>query len=127
MKTKNQLTTSLFDSFFNELFDESKSLVTYYSDIKFSTEEDVYNINIPIPGLTKEDIKIKFKDGQLIISYAMDKEKNKYEFVKDFYRRYYLPKDVDYDKIKASVENGVCTIQIPKDKEKINERLIQIN
>jgi HSP20 family protein len=127
MKTKNLLImNNLFDSLLNEIIEDSKSFVTHYDDIKFSSNDDVYNITIAIPGLTKDDIKIKVKDNKLFVSYVSNSKNKIQKFVKDFQKSYYLPKDVDYNNIKAMVENGVCSIEIPKDKEKTNERLIEI-
>lgn len=95
---------------------------------KLSTKEDGYYVYIPVPGLTKNDLKISVKDGYLTISYNKEnvKEEN-YSFVSSFKKTYIVPDDVNEKDITGKVENGVLEIVLPKSKKKSTERLIEIN
>lgn len=93
------------------------------NDDYIDKDDNSYHLHISLPGLLKEDLKIvATKD---FINLSADKTNSK--FIKSFNKKYLLPKDVDVDNIMAKLENGVCHIEIPKDKTKSGERLIQIN
>lgn len=101
-------------------------------DYDFSHHENVeksnneYRLEIPIPGLSKEDIKITAMKDNITIS-VQKKDDKKLKFIRFDNKRYSLPKDVDINKIEAKVENGVCILILPKDKKKSEERLIEVN
>ena len=62
-----------------------------------------------IPGLVKEDLKVKMIKGELgIISENEDNV-----WLGSFDKRFTLPQDVNTKKIKAKVENGVLTLTLP--------------
>ena len=83
-------------------------------------------IEIPVPGLTKEDVTIKIKNRLIHISYTED-SKNPKRFIQSFVKMYTLSNDVDIDNISGSVTNGVLSIHLPKLKESVNERKLILN
>jgi HSP20 family protein len=77
-------------------------------------------MNVDLPGIKKEDIKIDLSENILTIS-GEKKRKSKlekehyyrYERVfGSFMRRFELPDDMDVDKIKAHFEDGVLEVRI---------------
>jgi HSP20 family molecular chaperone IbpA len=66
-------------------------------------EDNQWILEIAIPGLTKEDLKVKMIKGELSI--ASTKEDN--VWLGSFDKRFTLPQDVNTKKINAKVENGV--------------------
>lgn len=94
-------------------------------DELIESNDNYYSVEIATPGLTKDELKIIATKDIMSISYDSE-NKNKSKFVSPFKRRYVLPKNVNHNDITAKIENGVCTIRIPKDKEKTGERLIPI-
>lgn len=84
--------------------------------------EFAYHIEADLPGVKKEDISVDTKNDVLTIS---GERKHKKEVKKDdyyklessygkFQRSFSLPKGVDSENIKASCENGVLEVTIPK-------------
>ncbi|MBO8126320.1 MAG: Hsp20/alpha crystallin family protein [Firmicutes bacterium] len=79
-------------------------------------------VTMDLPGVNKEDISIEYNNNVLTISGRSSVE-NKYE-QDNFFRqeRYYgsfnrqiaLPAAVDYTQAKASFQNGVLKITLPK-------------
>ncbi len=78
-------------------------------------------LNVDLPGIKKEDIKIDLSENILTIT---GEKKRKEEFEKECYyrcersfgsfmRRFELPRDMDIDKINAHYENGVLELRIP--------------
>ena len=83
-------------------------------------------MEVAAPGMTKEDFNIQLRDeNELVISMEKkqeskeeDKDNKKYlrrEFsYTKFEQALVLPEDVEKDKISASVNDGVLTIDLPK-------------
>jgi len=96
--------------------------------------EFAYHVDIDLPGVKKEDIKVDVKDGHLLIS----GERNFKEEVKEedyykvetsfgkFTRNFSLPEHVDIENITANSDNGVLEVTIPKLEEKTNIKSIEI-
>lgn len=84
-----------------------------------------------LPGLTKEEVKVDVEDGRVLqISgekkadeTASDNNKNeKWHRLErnrgNFCRKFRLPDNAKTDQVKASMENGVLTVTIPKQEVK---------
>lgn len=94
--------------------------------------DDRYELAMELPGYDKKDIKIDLKDGYLGITAEHTDEKKddgqdaetedgKYIRRERFYgkmqRSFYVGKDVKGSDIKASFENGVLKLSVPKVQE----------
>lgn len=110
-----------FDSLFKPMFYEEK-FNTMKTDIK--EREDSYVMDVEIPGFDKKDVNISLKDGYLTITAEKKEEDNgkKENYVRrerstSLSRSYYVG-DVAKESVKAKYENGVLSIEIPKEQEK---------
>ena len=85
---------------------------------------DSYQMDMELPGYGKEDVKADLKDGYLTISAEHNSshdekdEKGNYvrreRYVGSCQRRFYVGKNVTQEDIRASFENGVLKMIIPK-------------
>ena len=123
---------SIFNDFFgNEWVD--KSNVTAPAVNILETEDD-FKIEVAAPGMTKEDFKVHInEENELVISMEKKNEhkdedkdkKHKGTYLRrefsysQFQQSLILPDNVEKEKIAASVENGVLTVEIPKKKETV--------
>nr|GEZ81976.1 18.1 kDa class I heat shock protein [Tanacetum cinerariifolium] len=80
-----------------------------------------------LPGLKKEEIKVEVEDGCVLqISGERSKESeeqnDKWHRVErssgKFMRRFRLPENAKMEEVKATMENGVLTVMVPKMEEK---------
>ncbi|CAI9110248.1 OLC1v1010241C1 [Oldenlandia corymbosa var. corymbosa] len=96
-----------------------------------TSKEHIFKINVP--GYGKDDVKVQVEEGNVLVIKAAEgkeegpgKERDVVWHVAErgggamagksgFYREIELPEDVKVDQIKASVENGVLTVIVPKD------------
>ena len=91
-----------------------------------------FEINADIPGVKKSDIKISVEKGVLSISgYKEIKREEQTEnfhrierFNGDYSRSFHLPDIVETEEIKASYDNGVLTIIIPKRIEAVKKEVL---
>ena len=113
---------SFFNDFDNFLNDFSSSL-NYSSswEPKFEVlnTDTMYCIRAEIPGMSKKDIDIELENNTLSISGDRkwnDKDQNNYsEFsYGKFYRSFNLPEDVKENNIKASMKDGILSVQVPR-------------
>ena len=108
---------------FNELMNWND---TTYSTPRMNIMEtkDNYKLELCIPGLTKEDVKLNIDaDGNLVVEMVKEtKKENKEEMrylrhefsVEHFRQTVMLPDDIHKEQISAKVENGILDIVIPK-------------
>jgi HSP20 family protein len=91
------------------------------------TNEDDYRIQVAVPGLTKEDIKISVDNSIINISHEKKETDDKtFFFTTSFEKQYRLPDDVEDKNIEGKIENGILEVIIPRSKKKINQRFIEI-
>ena len=87
--------------------------------------EQNYSIELAVPGIDKNDLKIDINEDVLTIS---SETKNVNEEEKDGYKRkefsfssfcrsFYIPENVNRDKIGASYKDGILTVELPKQEE----------
>ena len=122
---KPNLFSSIFDEFylpdfFNQTFNECK-----IPDINIINNENLYSIQVAIPGKSKENFSIKLDDNILSISLDDSKEienTSNYSLKQfsynSFLRTFKLPDDANLGKIKANYTNGVLNVELPKNKIK---------
>jgi len=87
-----------------------------------------------LPGVKKEDIKVDLNKGVLTISgERKTKEEVKQEdyykietYFGKFSRSFTLPDNVDIENIEAKSDNGVLEIVIPKLKDDVSKKSIEI-
>jgi HSP20 family protein len=96
-------------------------------ETKISKTETEYKVEVSVPGLTKDDLKITTKDGVLRISFEKEEKDERNHFITNFTKSYNVPDDVKEKDILGKVENGVLILTLPIDKKKSIERLISLN
>lgn len=91
--------------------------------------ENEYILTVELPDIKKEDINIKFDEGNLTISVNERKvekeEKSKYILKERYFgkieRSYFFGDTVNKKDISAKFENGVLTVDIKKEQPKPEE------
>ena len=99
-------------------------------------KENGYELQIDLPGVKKEDIKIEMNKNLInitvSISKSSDEENKKYirkeRFTGEIKRSFNIGEDIDEDNINASFENGILYLNLPKKEENdSNKKFIEIN
>ncbi|TXG74041.1 hypothetical protein EZV62_002620 [Acer yangbiense] len=122
-----------FDGFFNTSAvanlpasaQETSAFVNARIDWKETPEAHVFKADLP--GLKKEEVKVEVEEGKILqISGERSKEheekNDKWHRIErssgKFLRKFRLPENAKIDQVKASMENGVLTVTVPKEEEK---------
>ncbi|CAK9177051.1 unnamed protein product [Ilex paraguariensis] len=102
-----------FDGFFtsalsNELNSARETSAFANTRIDWKETPEAHIFKSDLPGLKKEEVKVEVEEGRGKSS--LDNGK--------FLRRFRLPKNVKMEEVKASMENEVLTVTVPKVEEK---------
>lgn len=123
-------TNNWIPAVFNDLFDTEfmpKASATAPA-INVKETDKAYFVELAAPGMRKEDFNVHINDeGNLMIKMEKKDEKKEEDKSARYLRREFsysrfeqtliLPDDVEKDQIKARVEHGVLTVELPKHEE----------
>ncbi|CAA2990697.1 kDa class I heat shock -like [Olea europaea subsp. europaea] len=109
----------------SDLSNETSQFAATRIDWKETPEGHVFKADLP--GLKKEEVKVEVEEGNVLqISGERSREKEEKNDTwhrmerssGKFLRRFRLPENSKMDQIKASMENGVLTVTVPKEEVK---------
>ncbi len=125
--------SNMLDDFFCDTMPAKQSLLGDLFRVDIRENEDSYQIDAELPGISKEDVKLELNEDLLSISVEHQEEK---EDSKDNYihreRRYGSMRRVirlantKADDIAARFENGILQITVPKEESASKIRQIEI-
>jgi len=90
-----------------------------------------FRVTVDLPGFNKEDVNVEVGEDSLLVhakkSQAEDEKGKNYvrreRMAQTFYRRLDLPEKVKSDDAKASLNNGILEIVLPKKEPKERKKL----
>ncbi|PWA61462.1 HSP18.1B [Artemisia annua] len=86
---------------------ETTAIANTRIDWKETPEAHVFKADLP--GLKKEEVKVEVEEGRVL------------QISGKFMRRFRLPENAKMEEVKATMENGVLTVTVPKVEEKKKE------
>ena len=115
-------------NFFRDVHNVDRALYGKHAEHVMKTDvretEDGYEVDVDLPGLKKDEIKLALNQGYLVISAEKSMEKTdgnkkgkmlrqeRYSGVMQ--RSFFVGEHLTEEDIKASYENGVLHVMIPK-------------
>jgi HSP20 family protein len=118
----NPFLSNLFDDdFFPVLSNRTSSMPA----VNIRENEKNFTLDLAIPGMDKKDLKIDINEDVLTISSETSNEtednsdgyKRKEFSYSSFCRSFYLPENVNKEKIAASYKDGILSVELPKQEE----------
>jgi len=121
-------TISNIDRWFGDLLDidcQSVENQIFQPEFNITEGNSSYHISTDLPGMNKKDVNISISDGMISISGERKISKPqktsvpRYRQIRcgKFERSFYIPEDVNIDKINAKMNDGVLSIEIEKSKK----------
>ena len=108
----------------------------YNPAVEVAESDTEFTVTAELPGMNAKDVTADFADGYLTIKgekteTKTEKDKKYYVWERSygsFERSFSFPTPVEQDRIKATFENGVLTVTLPKAKETpVSGKKIAIN
>ncbi len=126
--------SQFIDNFFDEALQTRRPFEgSFMPGMDIRETEKAWEVDVALPGMTKDDIKIDLEDRMLTIS-GERKSRNeedgvRYHLIETHYGRFSrtltLPGTVNRDTIDAKFSDGILKIRIEKDEKSVT-RQIQI-
>lgn len=121
-RTFSPLLSNLFD---DDFFPTFTSRTSSMPAVNIRENEKNFTLDLAVPGMDKKDLKIDINEDVLTISAETKNEKEdnadgykRKEFsYASFCRSFYLPENVDKEKISASYKDGILSVELPKNEE----------
>ncbi|SFQ36453.1 Hsp20/alpha crystallin family protein [Hymenobacter arizonensis] len=132
--TMPQSFSSMLDRFFQDSVAGRGRVSAFSPQVDAYETEKGYQIEVALPGLKREDIKVDFHQGRLTISgerhFKNEQNDRRYHMVESSYgsfsRSFQLPDTVEPRQIEAQFEDGVLRVTVPKNEEKTMRHQIQV-
>lgn len=83
--------------------------------------DNIYVVELEMDGFKKEEIKVYFNDGYLVV--VAESEGNQ---GKDMRQAFYVGRSVAHENIRAAFHNGLLKCMIPKDEKKEGQGPVEI-
>lgn len=121
--------SDILDEFFNDSLRYKKD--SFVPSVDISETENSFEIEVALPGMSKDDIKVDLDKGRLTISgertFESEENNKNYHRLESgfglFSRSFQLPDSIDEESIEAKYENGVLDITISKSEEKVKKQI----
>jgi len=120
--------------YFSDVFDDLIEGENSKMKCDIYQSDGIYNLEIDMPGYTKEEINIECNKGTIVINASKKEEEEesskKYIKRERFYgsvsRSFYLG-EIDEENIKAEFKDGTLLVTIPKIDENSHKKIINID
>jgi len=130
-RTFSPFLSNIFD---DDLFPVMANRTSSMPAVNIKENEKNFTLELAVPGMDKKDLKIDINEDVLTIS---SETKNENEEEQDGYKRkefsyssfcrsFYIPENVNKDKIGASYKDGILSVELPKQEEEKNKITKQI-
>jgi HSP20 family protein len=121
------------DDFFPVLSKRTSSVPS----VNVREDDKNFILDVAVPGIDKKDLKIDVNEDVLTISSESKSEseestdgyKRKEFSYSSFSRSFYVPENVNREKVEANYKDGILTVTLPKQEEEKNKvtRKIEIS
>ena len=126
------LWSNLFD---DDFFSSVPQRNTTLPAVNIREDEKSFTLDLAVPGMDRKDLKIEINEDVITVSseHKEEKEVNDDTFKRkefsfsSFCRSFYLPENVNKDKIEANYKDGILSVVLPKETEEKTKLSRQIN
>ncbi|MCH8557494.1 MAG: Hsp20/alpha crystallin family protein [Balneolia bacterium] len=123
--------SDMLDSFFDNAITHNLEMRDFQPHVDILEHDTSFELKVTLPGLKKEEINIELEDNILTISgerkHETEEKNKKYHLVESRYgkftRSFTLPRNVNREGIKATMEDGILSISVEKSEEAVSRKI----
>lgn len=105
--------------------------VSTVPSVNIADENTAFEVDVALPGVSKDEIKLELDGNCLVISSEKqyeDEDINKNWTTREygyasFQRMFQLPSNIDENKVDAVMKNGILKIRVGKDESNSNKKV----
>jgi len=118
---------------FDRMVGQRLARTTWVPPLDVRETEATFAVTVDLPGLEPDQVEVTFEDGLLTIrgqrEFTKEVDEEQYHRIErsygSFARSVRLPRTADAEKIEASFDKGVLTVEVPK-REEAKPRAIEV-
>jgi HSP20 family protein len=123
--------TDMLDSFFENAVNNNYAGRGFSPNVDIVEHDAMFEINVSLPGMRKDDINIEMEDNTLTISgerkHEAEDKSRRYHLVETRYgkfsRSFTLPRNINRDSIKATMKDGILRLEVEKSEDAVSRRI----
>jgi len=105
--------------------EQSLTFANFIPPVDVMENDNNIMVQVELPGVREEDVEVRIENNMLTISgeRRLENEEQRDNFLRveraygRFYRSFTLPSNIDPENVKATFDNGILKITIPKREE----------
>ncbi len=101
-------------------------LLDSYDTESYATKNQDFSVEIPLPGLSKNDIELEVNGKTLTIKTKLNEPVGYLKRYQDYRYSYQLTDKYDLGKVEAAMTNGLLTIKVPLKEQKTESLKIEV-
>ncbi|HUK72136.1 MAG TPA: Hsp20/alpha crystallin family protein [Streptosporangiaceae bacterium] len=105
---------------YEQLTQQGHDQSPWQPDIEVDETEEYYTVKAELPGITRENVELQVDEHSLSIAGSVREEQSEQTMHRRagrFFYRTVLPRDIDTEKVQATMREGILTIRLPKTKQ----------
>jgi len=105
---------------YNQITPQEPGQSPWQPDIEVDETEEFYLVKAELPGITRDNVELQVDEHSLSITGSVREEQGEHLMHRRagrFYYRTVLPRDINTDKVQATMREGILTIRLPKTKQ----------
>ena len=125
---------SIRTSISRSLNSDSAKSNSFVPQVDIAETDSFFELQFVISGVDKKGFNIELQDGKITVSgerkVENDKDEKNYHSRESYYgsfkRSFYLPDNINEEKVEAKYTDGILSIVIPKDEKRITKKSIEV-
>jgi len=101
-------------------------LLNSYDMESYTTKDQDFSVEIPLPGLSKNEIELEVMGKTLTIKTKLNKPDGYLKRYQDYRYSYQLTDKYDLGKVEAAMTNGLLRIKVPLKEQKTESLKIDV-
>ena len=105
---------------YNQITPQGPGQSPWQPDIEVDETEEFYLVKAELPGITRDNVELQADEHSLSITGSAREEQGEHLMHRRagrFFYRTVLPRDIDTDKVQATMKEGILTIRLLKTKQ----------